>query len=341
MKKIILALFVIILIIGGYTAWHIFGPVVHAPKSKFLYIRSNHNMDSLKTTLLNEGVLSSTFYFDKVRNTDRVNFKTVKPGRYKIEDGSSLIDLIRKLKHGNQEPVRFVINKLRTKEDLAGRIGRYLECDSLQAIKYLFNNDSLSKWDLDTNTVMTAIIPNTYHLNWNGNFSTFFSRMNAEKEKFWTEERLKKAAKKNLTPDQVFVVASIVEEETNKRADKGKIASVYLNRVKKGMKLQADPTVKYSLRDFGIKRVMHKHLEHPSVYNTYYVKGLPPGPICTPSPSTIDEVLDAPETDYIFFVAKPDFSGFSNFASDYKQHMIYARAYQKALDSLILSKQNK
>src|SRR5690606_35475905 len=132
MKKIILAIIVIILLVGGYAAWQIFGPVVSAPENKYLYIRSNHNMDSLKATMMNEGILRTTFYFDKIRNTSKVNFKTVKPGRYKIEDGSSLIDLIRKLKHGNQEPVKFVINKIRTKEDLAGRIGRYLECDSLQ-----------------------------------------------------------------------------------------------------------------------------------------------------------------------------------------------------------------
>ncbi|HML58875.1 MAG TPA: endolytic transglycosylase MltG [Ferruginibacter sp.] len=341
MKKIIVLLLIILVLSALFIAWKILGPTVHAPEGKYLYIRSNHNMDSLKQTLIQEKILSSTFYFDRVRNISRVNFKNVKPGRYKIEDGSNLIDLIRKLKRGQQEPVRFVINKLRTKEDLASRIGRNFECDSTQAMHYLLNNDSLKKWNLDTNTVMTAVIPNTYLLHWNGSFTQILNRLKYEQEKFWNEERLAQAQQLKLTPVQVYTLASIVEEETNKKEDKGKIASVYLNRYRKGMKLQADPTVKYALRGFDIKRVYHKHLTVASPYNTYYATGLPPGPICTPSPQTIDEVLNSPETPYLFFVAKPTFDGFSNFAKDYNEHMKFARAYQKALDSLMQSKQSK
>ncbi|MBX2938806.1 MAG: endolytic transglycosylase MltG [Ferruginibacter sp.] len=341
MKKIIASLLIILLLAALFIAWKVFGPSVHAPEGNYLYIRSNHNMDSLKQTLIQEKILSSTFYFDRVRKLSRVHFHKVKPGRYKIEDGSNLIDLIRKLKRGQQEPVRFVINKLRTKEDLAARIGRHFECDSAQAIRYLLNNDSLKKWNLDTNTVMGVVIPNTYLLNWNGSVDHILNRLQSEQKKFWNNERLEKARQLKLSPIQVYTLASIVEEETNKKEDKGKIASVYLNRYRKGMKLQADPTVKYALRDFGIKRVYYKHLSVPSPYNTYYTSGLPPGPICTPSPQTIDEVLNAPETAYLFFVAKPTFDGFSNFATDYSEHMKYARAYQKALDSLMQSKQTK
>jgi UPF0755 protein len=136
-------------------------------------------------------------------------------------------------------------------------------------------------------------------------------------------------------------MASIVEEETNKADDKGRIASVYMNRIKKGMKLEADPTVKYAMRNFGLKRILHGHLAYPSPYNTYQQTGLPPGPICTPSINTIDAVLDAPETNYIFFVAKPDFKGYSNFAATYPEHLVYAKMYQKALDSLIMRKNNR
>jgi UPF0755 protein len=138
----------------------------------------------------------------------------------------------------------------------------------------------------------------------------------------------------------VYCMASIVEEETNKEADKGLIASVYLNRIHTGMKLQADPTVKFALKDFGLKRILFRHLGFDSPFNTYVYAGLPPGPICTPSSKTIDAVLNAPETNYFYFVAKPEFNGYSNFASTYAQHQVFAKAYQDALDSLIKAKAN-
>ena len=186
---------------------------------------------------------------------------------------------------------------------------------------------------------MTAIIPNTYLLQWNSTFKKLFTRLKSEEEKFWTDDRKAKAAAKNLTPAEVYTMASIVEEETNKPEDKLLIASSYINRINKGMKLEADPTVKYAMRNFGLKRILHGHLQYESPYNTYRNVGLPPGPICTPSTKTIDAVLGAPKTDYIFFVAKPDFKGYSNFAATYAEHLVFAKAYQKALDSLILSKQ--
>jgi UPF0755 protein len=145
----------------------------------------------------------------------------------------------------------------------------------------------------------------------------------------------------NLTPVQVYSMASIVEEETNKEEDKGLIASVYMNRMNSGMKLQADPTVKFAMKDFGLKRILLKHLTYDSPFNTYQNAGLPPGPICTPSVKTIDAVLNAPQTTYIYFVAKPDFNGYSNFASTYAEHMVFAKAYQNALDSLIKVKASK
>jgi len=136
-------------------------------------------------------------------------------------------------------------------------------------------------------------------------------------------------------------MASIVEEETNKEADKGKIASVYMNRMATGMKLQADPTVKFALKNFALTRILHGHLAYPSPYNTYQNTGLPPGPICTPSVKTIDAVLNAPKTNYTYFVAKPDFNGYSNFATTYEEHLVYAKAYQQALDSLVAAKAKK
>ena len=194
------------------------------------------------------------------------------------------------------------------------------------------------KYGLDTNTVMTAIIPNTYNFLWNTSGRGIFKKLYDEQEIFWSEERRKKAAGLNLTPAQAYILASIVEEETNKEPDKGKIASVYLNRLETGMRLAADPTVKFAMRDFGLKRIYFKHLEFRSPYNTYQNSGLPPGPICTPSSKTIDAVLNAPSTSYLFFVAKPDLNGYSNFASNYTEHKKYAKEYQQALDSLMIKK---
>ena len=338
MKKAIIFLFIVIVFVGVYSAWNIFGPVVSAPTDKYFYIKTGSSYEDVKRSLKQHKILSGTFFFDKIAS--QVKYKiNVKPGRYEIRNNSSTLSLVRMLKSGNQSPVKLVINKLRTKEDLAAKISRSFECDSLQVIKFLTDNDSLAKYKLDSNTVMTAVIPDTYLLLWNSNFNKIFSRLKTNRDKFWNPERKAKAASKNLTQAEVYTMASIVEEETNKPEDKSLIASVYTNRIARGQKLEADPTVKYAMRNFGLKRIMHSHLAFISPYNTYLHTGLPPGPICTASANTIDAVLNAPKTDYMFFVAKPDFKGYSNFAATYSEHLIFAKAYQKALDSLILSKQ--
>jgi UPF0755 protein len=202
------------------------------------------------------------------------------------------------------------------------------------------NPDSLSRFNVDTNTAMTMVIPNTYNIYWNSSVNGIFERLNSEKEAFWNKnQRMEKAGQMSFTPNQVYTIASIVEEETNKHDEKGNVASVYINRYLRGMPLGADPTIKFALKDFGLKRIYYKHLEVASPYNTYRNAGLPPGPIATPSPKTIDAVLDAPKTDYLFFVAKSDFSGYHTFSRNFAEHKKYAAEYQKKLDELILRKQ--
>jgi UPF0755 protein len=340
MKKILLLLFVLGGLMVLYAGWQLFGPTVKSPADKYFYVTTGAVYKDVLNALKAEQVIPNGFFFDKLARQAKYH-QNVKAGRYEIKNGSSVYNLVRMLKSGRQSPVRLVINKLRTKEDLAKKIGEQFECDSLTVISFLSNNDSLKGFGLDSLTAMTAVIPNTYLVNWNTSFRKIYSKLKAEEEKFWNAERKQKAAAKDLTPSQVYAMASIVEEETNKLKDKGLIASVYINRIKKGMKLEADPTVKYAMRDFGLKRIMYGHLNYPSPYNTYQNKGLPPGPICTPSAETIDAVLDAPETDYIFFVAKPDFNGYSNFAATYQEHLQYAKAYQQALDELIRKKQSQ
>ena len=340
MKRALLLIFLILIIAAAYSGWQVFGPTVSAPGGGFFYLHTGSTYAEVKKQLKEQHVVQPGFFFDQL--SKKANYQAnIKAGRYLIKDGMSLFDLVKKLKSGKQEPVRFVINKLRTKEDLAGKIGRQFETDSAQMIALLLNNDSLQKYHLDTNTIMTTVIPNTYLFWWNSSARNIIDRLHTQHDMFWEGTRTEKAKAKGFTPEQIYSLASIVEEETNKQEDKGLIASVYINRIHKGMKLEADPTVKYAMRAFGLKRILHGHLQFASPYNTYRNTGLPPGPICTPSPATIDAVLDAPETDYIFFVARPSFDGYSNFASNYQEHMKFAKAYQKALDSLIVARENQ
>ena len=336
-KKIILGTLLVLLVTAGFLAWQVFGPTVSSPEGKYFYIRTGADYATVKSSLVDQKIISGTFFFDLIAKQIKYPGK-IKAGRYQVNDGMSLYRLLRMLRSGNQSPVNFVITKLRTKEDLSQKVAANFECDSATFFQLLNNPETFRKYHADSNTIMTAVIPNTYSILWNTAPEKILKKLFDEKEKFWNEDRLAKARALNLSPDQVYTMASIVEEETNAAADKGKIASVYINRLETGMKLQADPTVKFAMKDFGLKRIMEKHLFYNSPFNTYQNPGLPPGPICTPSIKTIDAVLNAPQTNYIYFVAKPDFNGLSNFASTYAEHLVYAKAYQQALDSLIKAK---
>jgi UPF0755 protein len=243
-----------------------------------------------------------------------------------------------------KEPViKVVINKERTREEVAKRLANQTKKPVEEFLNILLNNDSLKALGKDSATIMSAIIPNTYEVYKKWNALKIIKKITEYESKFWNATRKEQAEKLKLTPHQVVTLASIVEEETNKNADKGNIASVYYNRLQKGMTLSADPTIKYALKDFAKERIYFKDIANAksSLYSTYAFKGLPPGPICTPSTVTIDAVLNLPQTDYLFFVAQPNFSGLSNFTNNYPQHQVNAKVYQKFLDSLFLSRKNK
>jgi UPF0755 protein len=304
--------------------------------SRFFYIHSDSaTYPEVLRKLESQSILRSTrvFRFLAGRN-DYANH--VHPGKYRINRGMSEWDVYRLLRSGRQEPVKLVINKFRTQEEFARFAGRQLECDSADITRYLRDADSMRVFGLDSFTAMTLVIPDTYQVFWNTSASSLIRRLNREREKFWTDERRGKAQALGLTPEQAYTLASIVEEETNKHDEKPRIASVYLNRLSRGMPLGADPTIKYALRDFGLKRILFRHIDASasSPYNTYRNKGLPPGPICTPSRKSIDAVLQAEKTDYLFFCARPNFSGYHAFAADDKEHMRNAKAYQAFLDSI-------
>ena len=319
--------------VGGYASWQIFGPTVSAPESKYFYIKTGTVYNDVRQSLIDQKIIGSTYFFDLVSKQLRYP-RLAKAGRYQIKKGSSLLSLIRMLRSGNQAPVNLVINKLRLKEDLAQKIAANFECDSASVMNVLTDAETLKKFNVNTNTLMTIVVPNTYSMLWNASAEKIINKLYIEKEKFWNTERKNKSKALNLTPEQVYTMASIVEEETNKEADKGKIASVYMNRINTGIKLQADPTVKFAMKNFGLKRIRFVHLSYDSPFNTYQNTGLPPGPICTPSTKTIDAVLNAPQTNYIYFVAKPDWSGLSNFCQSYEEHLINAKKYQHFLDSV-------
>lgn len=339
MKKYIWR-FLIVVILAAAIIFYLFNRsgTAFSEKNTYFFIPSDSaHLSFVVESLEKKGILKSTQIFKWLaRRTDYAT--KVKPGKYKIEGGMSQAEVLRLLLSGKQEPVKFVINKFRTREDFARFAARQLECDSMEIIGYLQSPDSLKRFDLDTNTAMTMVIPNTYSFFWNTSAPKLFKKLNSEKEKFWNETRRNKAVQLGLTFEEVYTLASIVEEETNKNDEKPVVASVYLNRLRKGMTLGADPTIKFALKDFSLKRIRLKHIEASasSPYNTYRNKGLPPGPICTPSIKTIDAVLEAEKTDYLFFCARADFSGYHAFAANYQEHMKNANAYQKALDSLLI-----
>jgi UPF0755 protein len=332
-KKIILSVLLLLIIIAGIFAWKFFGSAVSVPdkENEYLYIRTGSTIADVKKELIEKKFIRSTGSFNMVAKA--LKYTNVKPGRYRMEPGMSMVNLVRMLRNGSQAPVNFVITKLRTKENLASRLANSFEPDSLQFISFLNNPDSLQAYGLDSNTVMAAAMPYTYSLKWNNTPSTIFRQLHSSYTDFWTDERKRKAAALGLSPVKVSTLASIIDEETRAKSDKPLIASVYLNRIAKGMPLQADPTVKFAMKNFELRRILKAYLETPSPYNTYINKGLPPGPICTPQIETIEAVLDSPKTEYIYFVASSAFDGTHIFTTNYDDHMKYARIYQKELNN--------
>lgn len=340
MKRILIIALALFIIGGGISAWMVLGPLVKQPEEKYIYIKAGNNYEEVKSQLRSQKIIPSGFYFDILALIGNYR-NNIRPGKYAVEDNSSMLSLFRKLRSGRQDAVRLVINKLRTRHDLAGKLGRNFEADSADIIRFLNSNDSLQPLSLDTNTLMTIVIPNSYLIYWNSPCSSILKYLLGQSKMFWNTRRREKLRALGLDSLQVYTLASIVEEETNKHEEKGLIASVYLNRLKSNMPLQADPTVRFALGDFSIKRILRGHLTVESPYNTYKNKGLPPGPICTPSIITIDSVLNAPRTDYLYFAARPDFKGYHAFAAAYEEHLRNARKYQAALDSLMAARQNR
>lgn len=300
-------------------------------KATSLYIPSGATIETVKDSIEKLEILhdKTSFYF--LTRLMEYN-ENVKPGRYLIQPRMTNLEVIRKLKRGQQDPVNVRINNIRIKKDLAARFSRYLEPDSMQFDSMLRDPATASRYGMDTNTIMAMFIPNTYEFFWNVSAVKVFDRMHKEYEKFWTEERKSKAKNLGLTPLEVITVASILVEETNNHSEMPRIAGVYLNRLKTNMPLQADPTLKFAIGDFSIKRILEGHTKIESPYNTYKYAGLPPGPINLPSITAIDAVLNAENHKYLYFCASAEKPGTHEFAETYNQHLVIANAYWKYLN---------
>ena len=332
--KIVLAILAIILAVGGYFSFKFynvyFSPNVTA-KEKFLYVKTGYVFEDLVTDLRYKEVLNDIGTFWEA--AEKMNLQgALKPGKYRLKEGMNNRTLINMLKAGNQEAVKLKFQNIRKIEGLASLLAKNLEPDSSAFMHLLDSAAYVEKFGFTKETVYTMFIPNTYEMWWNTSPEEFFKKMNGEYLKFWNDERRKKAAALGLDPVKATILASIVDAEALYDKEMPTIAGLYLNRLERGILLQADPTVIFANNDFTVKRVTGELLRVDSRYNTYKYAGLPPGPINMPSINAIDAVLNKEDNNYLYMCAKEDFSGYHNFAATVQEHNINAKKYREALN---------
>jgi UPF0755 protein len=342
-RKFILRL-LMLLIIAGIGAGFWLYTIVYSPnvwtqnkQDVGINLPTGSRFDQLKEILYSKGLIIHRANFEWWAKQRKLPGH-IKPGHYVLHAGMNNNDLIEMLRTGKQTPIRVTFNNIANIYQLAGKVGKQIEADSASIVHLLTDSVYLARMGKTTKTVETLFIPNTYEFYWNTDANEFISRMFQESTKFWNSQRKLKAEKIGLSPEKVVVLASIVEKETNKNDEKPKIASVYINRLHKGWRLQADPTIIYAMGDKNIKRVLNVYKQIDSPYNTYRHGGLPPGPICIPSIASIDAVLNYDQSHYLFFCAKDDLSGYHAFAKTNRQHQINAKKYQQALNKLKIYK---
>jgi UPF0755 protein len=332
--KIVIGVVIIILAVAGYFGLNIYKTYLAANitgDQKYIYVKTGINYDGFLHNLLEKGILKDPDAFKEA--AEKMNLpKNLKPGRYAVKEGMNNRTLINKLKAGNQDPVKLKFQNIRKKENFAAYLAKNMEADSLSFIKVLDSASLIEKYGFTIDNIYTLFIPNTYELYWNISPTDFLEKMQKQYEKFWTAERKQKASKLNLTAIQVSILASIVDSEALYDKEMPIIAGLYLNRLNRGILLQADPTVIFANDDFTVKRVTNSLLAVNSKYNTYKYAGLPPGPIMMPSINAIDAVLNREENNYIYMCAKEDFSGYHNFAETVQQHDLNAKKYREALN---------
>lgn len=338
LKKVVVSLLFGIIVIGGGTAYYsytkIYKPNVElsGKNQAYLYIKTGSKFEDVLANLVDNNIIKNASSFQWV--AERKGYKNkIKPGKYRINKNMSNNALVNLLRSGTQEPVKLVFNEARTKQDFLEVVNKQIEADKDELKNLINDDDFLKEYGLNSKNVLTLFIPNTYEFYWNTSAKQFIERMAKENDNFWTKARIQKAQKLSLTKAQVSILASIVQQESRVVDEQPVIAGVYLNRLKKGIRLQADPTVIFAIGDFTIKRVLNVHLEYDSPYNTYKYAGLPPGPICLPYSTAIDAVLNRKAHNYIYFCAKEDFSGRHNFAANIAEHDKNAAKFRRALNA--------
>lgn len=326
-----LALSAIIILLLAFMAYCLFAPMGKSDETVYLYIDNDDDLDSIATKLSEEckGASVSALLTLARHSGYKDNIRT---GRYEITPSTGSLQLIRHLRNGQQAPVRLTIPSVRTTERLAEELSEKLMMTKDELMSYFSNNDSCAKYDSDTASIISLFIPNTYEIYWNISAAGLLKKMQKEQQAFWNGNRKNKADTLGLTPLEVTTLASIVDEETANNGEKPMVAGMYYNRLRQDMPLQADPTIKFALKQFDIRRIYHNMLRVKSPYNTYANIGLPPGPIRIPSVAGIDAVLNLVHHDYLYMCAKEDFSGTHNFARTYPEHLVNAAKYSKALN---------
>ena len=329
-RKLIIGLCILVVLLAGigiYLRNGFYGNCVLERRS--LYVRSGSEYRTLEDSL--DAAIAHTAFFRFYARHIELD-RSFKPGHYVLEPGMNIVQVARMLKLGLQTPVRVTINNVRTPAQLAGKLARQIEADSATIVGALTDPATARKAGFDSVTLFSMFIPDTYEFYWTVSPAQFIERMRREYDRFWTPQRDAKRQRSGLSRLEVMTLASIVYEETRQSDEMPRIAGVYINRLRKGWPLQADPTVKYALQEFGLRRILHRHLKYPSPYNTYINKGLPPSPICMPGRNAIEAVLEFERHDYMFFCARPTFDGYHNFARTLREHNANARAYSAELN---------
>ncbi|MBK6774513.1 MAG: endolytic transglycosylase MltG [Flavobacteriales bacterium] len=334
--KVLLLVLGLLLATDGAVDWkfwkQVFGPgPSFGVPDKVLLIPTGAGLDQVVDSLRAHGMITDELVFRRVAERKKYSHR-VKPGRYVVRTGTSLNELINKMRSGEQDPVRITFNTIHRLPELAGKVAGYLECDSVAMLRVLLDPAVAQQYGFTQEEFIGMFIPDTYEMWWTETPNDFVARMAREYKSYWNDERKAKAGAVKLDQSEVSVLASIVQAETGVRTDAPTIAGVYLNRLRIGMPLQADPTLKYALGLDTVSRVLNIDKQIESPYNTYLHAGLPPGPINLPEKTYLDAVLNATKHDYLYFCASETLDGHSNFAKTYEQHLVNARRYHRALN---------
>ncbi|MGM9686687.1 MAG: endolytic transglycosylase MltG [Bacteroidaceae bacterium] len=328
---IVIIAILVVLAIGTAFSFSIFGRVMNNEKAGYLFIDKDDNIDSVRAKIEEVGNPSKMTGFDILTKYTDYD-KNIRIGRYKVASDISMLTLFRNLRNGQQTPVNLVVPNSRTIEEACEKIGKNLMLDSKDIKSILSDSTKIKQMGFTKETLPALFVPNTYEVYWTIEPEKLVERLKTEYDRFWDEERISKAKALELTPVEVATLASIVDSETAHDNDKPIIARLYLNRLEKHMRLASDPTVVFAVGDFSLRRVLKKHLQIDSPYNTYKYEGLPPGPIRIASIAGIDAVLNPDDNDYLFMCAKEDFSGDHYYTASEEEHMQNAKKYAAALN---------